>query len=118
MHTPISPSCSFMSEEVIVLYSLLEFAIFHQKCTKIYWPSNVQKQFNHNRLKKRKKNPQIKLVPFLYVLIKESLSSLFVTCQSFYAGKGVIYDNYQGALPDPHPSLKKILLEKVRSVVL
>lgn len=55
---------------------------------------------------------------FLYVLIKESLGSLFVMCQSFYAGKGVIYNNYHEELLAPLLFLKKILLEKVRRVVL
>lgn len=55
---------------------------------------------------------------FLYVLIMESLGSLFVMCQSFYAGKGVVYNNYHEGLLAPLLFLKKILLEKVRRVVL
>lgn len=61
MHTPFSPSCSFVSEEFIFLYSLMEFVISHQICTEICQPRNARKQFNSNGLKEGGKKPQIKL---------------------------------------------------------
>lgn len=118
MHTPFSPSCSFASEEFIFLYSLTEFVISHQICTEICQPRNAWKQFNSNGLKEGGKKKLKSNMFFLYVLIKESLGSLFVMCQSFYAGKGVIYNNYHEGLLAPLLFLKKILLEKVRRVVL
>lgn len=106
MHTPFSPSCSFVSEEFIFLYSLMEFVISHQICTEICQPRNARKQFNSNGLKEGGKKTSNQTF-FLYVLIKESLGSLFVMCQSFYAGKGVVYNNYHEGLLAPLLFLKK-----------